>query len=57
MLSREKLERINQLAKKSKKLGLTPEEKKEQEALRNEYIKNFRKAFKAQLDSIKIAVN
>ncbi len=57
MLSREKLERINQLAKKSKKLGLTPEEKKEQEALRNEYIKNFRKAFKAQLDSIKIADN
>ena len=34
MLKKEKLERINHLAKKSKEQGLTDEEKKEQEALR-----------------------
>ena len=38
MLKKEKLERINHLAKKSKEQGLTDEEKKEQEALRKEYI-------------------
>lgn len=46
MLKKEKLERINHLAKKSKEQGLTDEEKKEQEALRKEYIKKFRENFK-----------
>ncbi len=32
-----KIDRINELAKKSKTVGLTPEEKDEQTQLRNEY--------------------
>ncbi len=52
MISKEKLERINNLAKKSKNIGLTCEEKEEQRKLREEYLKNFRKSFKKQLDNI-----
>lgn len=48
----EKIERINQLSKKSKAEGLTELEKKEQERLRKEYIKSFRKNLKSQLDNI-----
>lgn len=53
MLSKEKLDRINYLARKSKKEGLTEEEKKEQKVLREEYLKKFRENFRKQLDSIK----
>ncbi|WP_353892279.1 DUF896 domain-containing protein [Proteinivorax hydrogeniformans] len=38
MLSREKILRINELAKKKKTEGLTPAEAKEQQKLRAEYI-------------------
>ncbi|WP_427338924.1 DUF896 domain-containing protein [Caloranaerobacter sp. DY30410] len=55
MLSKEKLNRINYLARKSKIEGLTEEEKKEQKALREEYLENFRKSFRKQLNSIKFA--
>ena len=54
MISKDKINRINELAKKSKEEGLTLEEKKEQENLRKEYIENFRKVFRSQLDSIEI---
>ncbi|MBS4537210.1 DUF896 domain-containing protein [Clostridium sp. D2Q-11] len=54
MLSKEKINRINELAKKSKSQGLSSEEKTEQKKLREEYLKNFRKSFKGQLDSIEI---
>ena len=47
-----KLTRINELARKSKTVGLTPEEKQEQQTLRQEYIAAFRASAKAQLDSI-----
>jgi uncharacterized protein YnzC (UPF0291/DUF896 family) len=47
-----KLKRINELARKSKAEGLTPEEKQEQQVLRQEYIAAFRASTKAQLDSI-----
>lgn len=53
MLKKEKLERINHLAKKSKEQGLTEEEKKEQESLRKEYIEKFREHFKNHLSRIK----
>ena len=46
MMTKEKLERINYLAKKSKREGLTKTEKLEQERLRSEYIQNLRKSFK-----------
>ncbi len=53
-MKQEKIDRINFLAKKSKTAeGLTPEEKKEQETLRKEYIESFRSSLKAQLDNIK----
>lgn len=53
MLSKEKLNRINYLARKSKIEGLTEEEKKEQKTLREEYLKIFRENFRRQLNSIK----
>lgn len=49
-----KIERINQLARKSKQEGLTPLEKEEQKKLRVEYIASVRMNLKAQLDNIDI---
>ena len=54
MLSKEKIDRINILSKKSKNEGLTELEKKEQEKLRKEYLDNFRKDFKQKLDNIEL---
>ena len=42
MIGKEKIDRINELAKKNKEQGLTEEEKKEREILRKEYIEKFR---------------
>ena len=54
-MSQEKIDRINELARKSRTPeGLTPEEKEEQTALRNEYRAGFVRNLKAQLDSIEI---
>lgn len=50
----EKIKRINELAKKSKTVGLTEDEKKEQDTLRKEYIALFRKNLKSQLDNVEI---
>ena len=46
-----KFQRINALAKKSREEGLTPEEKAEQAALRQEYLAAVRSSLTAQLDS------
>lgn len=54
MLTKEKLNRINELAKLSKIRELTEEEKLQQKQLRDEYIQVFRKTFKDQLDQIEI---
>jgi len=53
MVSKEKIDRINQLARKKKEVGLTAEEAEEQQALREEYLANFRVNFKSQLEQIK----
>lgn len=54
MLSNDKLERINELARKAKEDGLSKAEKAEQQALRKDYLQQFRKAFKNQLHSVKV---
>lgn len=54
LLSKEKLNRLNALARKSKQCKLTDDEKKEQDLLRKEYLAKFRESFKQQLDCIEI---
>lgn len=46
------LNRINELAKKQREVGLSEEEKQEQAILRKEYIDAFKSSLKSQLDSI-----
>ena len=48
------INRINELARKSKTVGLTDEEKEEQAVLRAEYIKNVRESLRANLNNISI---
>ena len=48
------IDRINELARKQKKSGLTKEEQMEQKKLREEYIKNIRNNMRATLNSISI---
>ena len=48
------INRINELARKSKTVGLTDEEKEEQAVLRAEYIKNVRESRRANLNNISI---
>ena len=45
------INRINELAKKSKTVGLSEEEKQEQARLRQEYIDSFKRNLRAQLDN------
>ncbi len=47
-----KIQRINELSRKSKAGALTPEERYEQQQLRQEYISAFKGNLKASLDSI-----
>lgn len=54
MITQEKIDRINMLSKKSKKYGLTEDEKMEQNVLRKEYVAAFRANLKSQLDRIEI---
>ena len=49
---KEKIERINELARKKKAGGLTEAEAAEQAALRKEYLDEYRENLKAMLDGI-----
>lgn len=51
-MDKAKIDRINELSKKSKNEELTDSEKKEQQTLRKEYINSFKRNLKSQLDSI-----
>lgn len=48
------IERINELARKSKAEGLTDAELREQALLRKQYIEAFRRNLRGQLDNIDI---
>lgn len=54
-MEQKKLDRINELARKSRtEQGLTEAEKAEQAILRREYIDSFKKSLRAQLDNTDI---
>lgn len=50
-MEKEKIDRINYLAREAKTRELTAEEKAEQAALREEYIADFRRSFGGILDN------
>ena len=50
-MTKEKIQRINELAKLSKDRALTAEEAAEQQALRSEYIEEFRAQFRSTLEN------
>ncbi|MCC8070111.1 MAG: DUF896 domain-containing protein [Ruminococcus sp.] len=53
-MEQKKLDRINELARKSKTVGLSEEEKTEQTALRNEYRKSVINNLQSQLNTCTI---
>ena len=50
-MEKSKLERIGQLSRKQRSVGLSEEEKKEQEALRQEYLAAIRQDLTSTLDN------
>ena len=53
-MNQQKIDRINELYRKSKAEGLTEAENTEQDLLRKEFVANVRGNLKAQLDQIDI---
>ena len=51
MVTQEQINRINELARKSKKEGLTEAEKEEQAKLRRIYIDSFKESLVGQLEN------
>lgn len=51
MVTQEQIDRINELARKSREQELSPEEKDEQAKLRALYVKSFRDSLTAQLEN------
>lgn len=51
-MERAKIDRINELARKNKTVGLTKEETDERAALRQEYLKSIRENFRMTLENI-----
>ena len=54
MLSQEKIDRINELSRKSKTAGLSIEEAKEQTKLRQEYLTSFRSSMRETIENVKV---
>jgi uncharacterized protein YnzC (UPF0291/DUF896 family) len=52
MISEDQIKRINELAKKQKTVGLTPEETEEQKVLRRLYIDAVKENLRATLDQV-----
>ena len=53
-ITQEMIDRINELARKSKTVGLNPQEKEEQTKLRKEFLAAVRMNLRSQLDNIDI---
>ncbi|MBQ9977017.1 MAG: DUF896 domain-containing protein [Clostridia bacterium] len=53
-MTEKEIDRINELARKSKTQGLSEEEKIEQKALRVKYINSFKESLEGQLNSLVI---
>lgn len=53
-MTEELLNRINELARKSRTEGLTEQEKAEQAELRQQYIKGFRQGFENTMNNVYI---
>lgn len=51
-MDKAKIDRINELYRKSKAEGLTDAEKEEQQALRKEYLDSIKSNFRSTLNSI-----
>lgn len=54
MLSKEKIARINELARKKKQEGLTKDEAKEQSRLRSEYLHAFRQSMIKTIEKVTV---
>lgn len=54
MLTQDKMNRINALARKAKEKGLTDKERKEQQELRQEYLQSIRQSFTNQLKTMTV---
>lgn len=54
VVSKETIDRINQLYKKSKEEGLTEDEKKEQKELRQAYVQAMHNSLRGTLNNISI---
>ncbi|MBQ2237106.1 MAG: DUF896 domain-containing protein [Clostridia bacterium] len=50
-MTQEKIDRINELARKQKSESLTEEEKQEQAILRREYIDSYKRSLVSQLEN------
>lgn len=53
-MEKEQIERINELARKKKTVGLTEAEAAEQQALRAQYLKEFRANMEATLQAVRV---
>ena len=54
VMEKEQIERINELARKKKTVGLTGAEVEEQAALRAQYLKEFRANMEATLQAVRV---
>ena len=51
-MNQKQIEKINELARKSREFGLTKQEQAEQKRLREQYLADVRRNFRATLDAV-----